>query len=367
MKTREKLKPQIVPTLLSSKTLVWSVVLTFVFLGGLMLYFAVLGAKDAQRRLNQPVSTSVMNNALQVDEPSGWRHFARSADNIRLYRGEPETLPMIRIETARNGANAYQALDLNRGLLVRRVAESLAAERIAESVFDVADTTNSVPMVTLGGAEVASVKAGVYAQRFVFMSGEVIGHGLQFYLGERSYLIWGIAKRNDAEGLDAIEDFIRRPQSSLVLPEPYEDIERPVIDSSQLTAEGNRKVLSEVDREVAMWRLFAERAKTEPAAAMVPALAHFREAVRLLSSIRQESVLVNGVDFIRYRELSDERKEKLDEWFVLLDKFRSMKDDEAAKRQAKYISEHATLKGEGPFASRARDIYNEILAVEGAR
>lgn len=367
MKTRENLKPQIVPTLLSSKTLVWSVVLTFGFLGVLMLYFAFIGARDAERRWRQPMTTTVLNNAVQVTEPAGWKRFARTADSMRLYKDSEASVPMIRIESVRDEKNAYCALDVNRALLTRRIARSLSTEELDPAVVGSHASTNSLPMVVLTGAEVVNVKPGIYAQRFVFMTGGAVGTGLQFYLGERSYLIWGLAAQGDAASLAEIEEFVCRPQSSLVLPEPYEDIERPVVDSSKMTAENNRRIQSEVEREIAMWRLFSERAKTEPASAMVPALNHFREAVRLLSSIRQESVLVEGADYARYRELSEARKAKLDEWFVLLDKYRSMKDFDEAKRQALYIAEHATLKGEAPIASRARDIHSEILAAEGAR
>jgi len=354
-------KPQIVPTLLSSRVLVWSVVLVVVFVGLTMFYFSCLGLWRARQAYAEPVSTEVSIPAISVHMPKGWQAYATTEDSIFMFRSMDASGPRIRIVTRQSEALRYQALDSNRALLLRRISKTLAA---ADASIGGSDTNQAARALQLNGENVMTVRPGVSGVYFMFTQGERVGGGLYFLHGDRSYLIFGTVDKSDVEAGGEILDFITRPQESIELPSVREDIERPVVDSSLLTAERNREILAEVGRELAMWRLFSERAETEPQSALLPAINHFREAVRLLASVRQEATILSGKDFERYRALCVRRQATLREWFVLLDKYRAMNDREGAKRQAEFIREHATLLGEAPDARRALDIYNELVAEE---
>ena len=88
----------------------------------------------------------------------------------------------------------------------------------------------------------------------------------------------------------------------------------------------------------------------------MPALQHYREALRLLSSIRQERNALASDDFKLYQRLLEERRKDVDEWFVILDKAVAMGDWDKARQQAKWIMSHATLTGERVDVRRAADI-----------
>ena len=354
--------PQMVPTLLSSRVLVWSAVLVLLFAGLTSLYFSVLALKRVRAAFAEPVSTEVVHPALTVVEPAGWKTYAKDENGIWLFRESPATGAVIRVIVRQDESLRYQALDMNRALLLRRLARALNASG------GKAGPDGKVVSLELSGSAVVTVRPGVLGIRFIFFDNlDRCGTGLYFLYGERSYLIYGLSSLGDVAARTEIEKFVTRPEESIVLAAAFEDIERPVVDSALLTPERNRDVLGEVDRELAMWRLFSERAETEPAAALLPAIGHFRDAVRLLSSIRQEATLLSGDEFKRYRVLLERRQATLREWFVLLDKFRAMRDLEGAKRQADFIRQHATLVGVAPYARRALDVYNEILNEEAAQ
>ena len=349
-------KPQIVPTLLSSRVIVWSFVLVLLFVGLTLLYFSVLSLKRACEEYVKPVSTPVEHPWLTVVEPAGWKMYAVEQSGVWLFRESPSTGAVIHVVMSQDETLRYQALDLNRALLLRRLARTLDPSGDRSLALE------------LSGAAVVTVRPGVLGVRFVFFDTlHRCGTGLYFLYGDRSYLVCGMADEQDRVAWDEIEEFVSRPEETIVLPTAFEDIERPIVDSALLTPERNREVLNNVDREMAMWHLFSERAETEPAAALLPAIEHFRDAVRLLSSIRQEETLLSGEEFQRYRVLLKRRQATLREWFVLLDKFRAMKDLDGAKRQADFIRQHATLVGEAPYARRALDVYNEILSEETAQ
>ena len=140
------------------------------------------------------------------------------------------------------------------------------------------------------------------------------------------------------------------------IPERREYIDRPVVDSGKLTSSMNADTLRQVQREMALWRLFAARAEAEPDAALLPALQHYREGLRLLSSIRQERIALSSDDFKLYQRLLDKRRVDVNEWFVVLDKAVAMRDWDRARRQARWIMSHATLIGERADVRRAADV-----------
>jgi len=96
----------------------------------------------------------------------------------------------------------------------------------------------------------------------------------------------------------------------------------------------------------------------------MPALEHYREALRLLSSIRQEYIALASDDFKRYQHLLERRRRDVDEWFVVLEKAVAMRDWPKARSQAKWIMSHATLTGERVDVRRAADILSSKIPAE---
>ena len=56
----------------------------------------------------------------------------------------------------------------------------------------------------------------------------------------------------------------------------------------------------------------------------------------------------------------ERRRRDVEEWFVVLDKAMAMRDWDAARSQAKWIIDHATLTGERIDARRASDALAKI-------
>ena len=347
---KKKLKPALVPTLLSMRVVVWSAVLVALFFAVLALYLAKTASRERRLAYAQPVSTPIVAPEITVSMPRGWRAYSQEEGEIRLFKAAPEARPLIEVRVDRDASFRFQALDLNPALLSRILFQQLAAENWR-------DGQNGVD---LHGQELVRVEPGIEGVRFAFSYGGADGYALMCLSGDRRYLVWGAADRADGESIREICEFIQYPLRSFQLPEKSEPFARPVVQSGLLTAENNRKVLEEVGREMAMWRLFSGRVEAEPTASLLPAISHFRKALGLLSSIRQESGLVNSPDFATYERLLEIRRQMVSEWFVLLDKCQATGDIEGAKRQASYIAEHATLDGEAHEAQLANDRLKQL-------
>lgn len=347
---KKKLKPALVPTLLSMRVVVWSAVLVALFFALLSLYLARAASREYRSVYAKPVATSVETPDVTVVMPRGWKAYSRAPGEIRLFKAAPERRPLVEVRVDRDPAFRFQALDLNPALLSRILFRQLDAE----------DWKDRQSGVDLHGLELVRVEPGIEGVRFAFSYGGADGYALMCLSGDRRYLVWGAADHADAESMREIRDFIQYPLRSFQLPEKSEAFARPVVRSGLLTAEGNRNVLDEVGRELAMWRLFSGRAEKEPGSSLLPAISHFRKALGLLSSIRQESGLVNSPDFATYERLLDVRRHMVAEWFVLLDKCQATGDVDGAKRQAAYIAEHATLEGEAHEAQQANDRLKQL-------
>lgn len=177
-----------------------------------------------------------------------------------------------------------------------------------------------------------------------------------FYSGNIRYVLWGLWHNEDLLAGKEIHRFFLHLFEDFDIPEMRESIDRPIVNSERFTAELNASTYLQVEREMALWRLFAARAKSEPDAALLPALQHYREALRLLSSIRQERAALASDEFKLYQELLEKRRKDVDGWFVVLDKAVAMGDWDKARTQAKWIMSHATLTGERVDVRRAADI-----------
>lgn len=359
---RPKEKPSIIPTFVSSRNLVWSSVLVALFLACLFLHFSRLRAIAAAAEYAKPVGGTITACGLSVQIPDGWQTYSVTNGVITLTKNRDTRVPFIEVNITESDNNLFRALDCNPSLVERHLYGEFVDSGLKE--------VNGEPIVALQGSEVIPVRAGVSGLRFLYdiesTAKTYVGSGVRFNYGTRDFFVWGIADSSDAVSEAEIRRFTTRTFETLHLPAAAEEIERPVIHSGHLTAESNRKTLNEAERELAMWRLFSERAESEPAAALLPAIRHFREAIRLLASIRQETGLIASKDYSLYRELMARRSEEVRAWFVLLDKHRAMGDREAAKQQATYIRDHATLMGEANDARRAADELNRIAQLEAA-
>jgi len=188
-----------------------------------------------------------------------------------------------------------------------------------------------------------------------------------FYVGDIRYVIWALWKDGDVKSAKQAQDFRRHFFERFELPVARELIERPVVHSGRITAELNSRVMGQAEREFALWKMFAARASAEPEAALLPALTHYREYLRLLSSVRQETQALESNDFNRYCELVEMRHNRVEQWFVRLDKLMAMRDWPAARRQANWIIHHATLVGELLERRRAAAMIERIPAEEPAK
>lgn len=345
-------KPAVVPTLLSSRAMVWSLVLVAAFLVLWWLYSAYGRLEAVRAELRRATKTHVECPPMSANVPAGWAAYSLTPGEFQMYRYADRQVPHIEISINRSEAYRFRALDRNANVILNHVQHQLKCEpRYAAAE----------PRVTLTGIEVTLVKPGVQGVHFVFKTDDgLLGEGLIFFLRDILYTVWGFAERGDEVAVAEISEFIGRAFDEIDLPDLREDFERPVIHSGTMTAEENRRTLEEAEREIVMWKLFAKRSETERTTSLLPAILHFRNAVRLLSSMRRERTLVESHEFETYSRLMQYRQEEVKNWFVLLDKYRAMKDFAAARRQAEYIVAHATLVGEGSDLRRAADVLEAL-------
>lgn len=354
MQIRRTDKPILVPTALSAKVALWSLVYAAAF-GALLWVYKTQGAIDAARaELARPVRTEVETPMFGAVLPPGWAQYAKDDNSLTAFRDGGEKPPLLRVNATRDERFAFHALDVNPVVVLKLVLDDMASGEVSGI------SSNAVLKAT--GSEVFTVKPGVNAVRLIFEMDEFDGETVVFYQGSVRYLIWAVWRHGDAAADGQIDGFCRRLFDDFDIPDLRESIDRPVVHSGQLTSDINKETHGMVEREMAMWKLFAARAETEPDVALLPALRHYREALRLLSSIRQERVALATAEFRRYCELQEARRRDVAEWFVVLDKAVAMRDWEKARRQAKWIMQHATLTGERLDARRAEETLAKVEA-----
>lgn len=347
-------KPAIVPTLMSSRGALWCALLVGYFLGILAIYnaYGKLVAKKAE--LAKPVVSEVTSPLFHVDMPLNWMEYAVTNNAVELRKFPGERVPMIEISAVRSPAYSFAALDMNPSIIARRLED-----RISKS--GIRDADGHIDVAVLG-TEVVQVKPGVYAVHQLADCEGLYAELTLFYAGDCRYFLWGIFNDDDDAARRDVSEFFRHIVDSVDLPEFREAFERPIIDSNAITPELNRSAQTDIQRELALWRLFSDRAEHEPEAALLPAISHYREMLRALSSIRQEEGALNSEDFVRYGALLEIRAKTIREWFVQLDKLISIGDREGAKRQARFIIDHATLVDESLDVRRASEILTRLNA-----
>ena len=339
-------KPVLVPTIYSSRVILWSLALIALFGALLWLYLTFDALLKARGRLGDPIETTVEMPLYRVGLPLGWEAYSKHGDSLVAFRRAGKDMPLICFEAHRDPGYPYHALDLNPAIAMKIVEDEILDAHIA-------GMPENLTMVSVG-MEQLTVKPGITALHLFFDASEHEGEAMIFYAGDVRYVLWSLW--NETDEADDIHRFFRHLFENFHLPEMREAIDRPVVNSAALTTEMNAAAHRQVGREMALWRLFAARAETEPDAALLPALQHYREALRLLSSIRQERNALASDDFKLYQHLLEERRRDVNEWFVVLDKAVAMQDWAKARQQAKWIMDHATLTGERVDVRRAADI-----------
>ena len=341
-------KPVLVPTVYSARVVLWSVALVALFGALLWIYYAWSGLAKAREKLGEPMQAVVETPLFTVRLPLGWEAYSKDGNALAVFRKKGQDIPILFLLAETDPGFPYHALDVNPAIVLHLLEEDILAEHLD-------GIPEELPIKVIG-SEQLTVRPGVTAVRMLFDIAGHDGEAMVFYAGDIRYVLWGLWKDEDAESAADIHRFFRRMFEDFDLPERREYIDRPVVDSGKLTSKMNADVLRQVQREMALWRLFAARAEAEPDAALLPALQHYREGLRLLSSIRQERIALSSDDFKLYRRLLDERREDVDEWFVVLDKAVAMRDWDKARKQARWIVSHATLIGERADVRRAADI-----------
>ena len=344
---KNSIKPVLVPTAYSSRTALWTLALVVLF--GVLVwdYCAWSALSRSSEKLKEPVPETVEMPLYTVRLPLGWDAYAKDGDALAVFRRKGEDVPVIFCRAERSERFMFHALDACPVIVFHRVEEAVRAAHI-DGIPD------PIPMKVVG-TEILTVRPGVAAVRMLFDLAEHDGEAMIFYAGDVRYVLWALWSDDDPASAEDVHRFFRRIFDSFELPETCELIDRPVVDSGTFTADHNAATLRQVGRETALWRMFADRAEAEPETALLPALVHYREALRLLSSIRQENVAFGSEDYKLFRRLREQRRKDVDEWFVVLDKAVAMGDWEKARAQAQWIIAHATLNGERPDVRRAAD------------
>lgn len=354
---KDPYKPVPVPTIHSMSTVLWSLALAALAGDLLWLYHAWGALQKSREKLAEPVATAVEMPLFRVTLPPRWEAYAKDGDTLVALRRADKDIPAIFFEAKRDPGYAYHATDVNPAIALKSVEEDIDSAALSEKPAYLS--------LEIVGSEQVTVKPGVTAMHLLFGSDDFGGAAVIFYSGDVRYAMWSLCRTEDRESREEIRQFFLHLFENLSIPDMRESIDRPVVNSALLTAEVNADTHRRVDRETALWRLFAQRAETEPEAALLPALQHYREALQLLSSIRQERIALASDDFRLYQRLLDRRRKDVEEWFVVLDKAVAMRDWAKARQQAKWIMSHATLTGERLDVRRAADILATKIPEEG--
>lgn len=345
---KNTLKPVLVPTVYSARTLLWTLALVALFGVALWNYYAFGKLGKARAALAEPVHETVAMPLYTVRLPLGWETYAKDGDALAVFRHKDKDIPVLFCFAEQASRFYFHALDTNPTISFHIVEEDIGAAKI--------DGVPSPLPMRIAGTEVLTVRPGVRAVHMLFDILSYNAEAMIFYSGDVRYVLWAIWPDDDAESGEDCHRFFRRLFEDFTIPEMREFIDRPVVDSGDFTAETNESTMRLVGREFAQWRLFSARVEAEPESALLPALVHYRESLRLLSSIRQEHVALATEDYKLFRKFLERRHRDVAEWFVVLDKAVAMGDWDKARSQAKWIITHATLNGERQDLRRAEDI-----------
>ena len=331
-------RPTLPFALHGQRRLIAGALLVAAFLLLLLVYLQWGRVRDLLAELGRPLPYTLADDRLTVSPDPAWGAFATIGDDrptrfLLLREHADGTGALVVLQTTRDPDLAARALDLSPAVLASKLTASHAA------------VLGRAQPVRLLGVETRPHAAGVVAAHFFFDADDDHGEGILFYVDDVEYLFWG---HRGGDGSPALAPFFASVGGAVSLPEGLRDaFDRPVVDSNALTFAETRAVAEEAERERAAARTAAARDE------LVPALGHYRKALRLLSSIREEDLLLDSPEADRFRALADDRRRQVDAWFARLDRAVGMGDVEAARRQAAFIRDNATLAGEAPDRLRA--------------
>lgn len=354
------IRPVIIPTALSSGTMLWCSVMVLYFLAALALYFAWCRLSEAGRRLAEPSCVHVETELFHCTLPSTAVRYSLEGNRLVAYFDATNDIPVMVLSACRNPAIAYRAIDSNPMLGSLHVKNELKNLGM-QTGSGIADA----PVVI--GSDFGPVKPGVTAARTYFDFGSGEGLVYCFALGDCSYsalLFWSDDKRY---GLEELRMKITSLFDGLELIASPDRFARPHVNSAEFTAADHERVLAEAERERMLWRMFAGRVDTEPETALVSAIGHFRKLLELTSSVLEEREILKSEDFRSYEKLLERRETVVREWFVLLDKYVAIGDNAAACSQADFIQRHATLQEESLDRRRAAAICAKLTAREARK
>ena len=349
-------KPVIVPSLATAGTFVWTIVLVLAFVAAIALYSAADRYAGAAKALRTKRPTRVETPYLVLNVPASWARYAQDGDDVYMYQSATDALPILFVTAQRDAAFAYRALDKNPSLVQRQLKPTFARLGVC----------GAGDKVSVLATDVVSVDPGVSAVRAICEVGEVEGLSLTFIVDDVSYVFCGLWKAQDRAAGEEIRERLAHIFDRVVIKNPTSRFTRPVVNSAELTTEEHTRVLAQAGSERALWELFETRAKTE-SDSVLPAIEHFRKLMTLTSSIHEEKALCASPAFRRYYELLAVRKAKVAEWFLLLDKYRSMGDAKRAIDQAKFIVKRAVLEDESLDRRRASRVLQQLEAAVAAK
>lgn len=348
---QKNLKVSIVPTVLSSKETLWCVLFVGYFLVLLWIYNLLGDIRNLRAELAKPVVTTVSTDYFTLELPAGWQEYSLTNGILEVRRRAGERVPFIQLIPRQDPAYGFTALDSNSSVLLRRY-EDIVTQALGEP-----------QVVENAGSQVMLLHAGCRAVLHLLNVGsDMRGIALTFYDGDVHFTGIAVARRDDAEAQEELKRYFNSPERKLTLPDRRDAIDRPLVNSNSITSEQRRKIQEQVDRELALWDLFRGNARVQPESYLLPAIQHYRRALELKSSLREEADLLMTRDFEEYETFIRQRADIVREWFVRLDKLIAMRNVEAAKTQAQFIIEHATLVDESLDARRASDILASLNA-----
>ena len=349
-------KPVIVPNAVSLGGILWTGVLVVYFLAALAVYTQWGRLEAVRAELAKPVETPVGNEYFSTTVPAGWNCYWVGTNVVACYRGETKTAPMFLVSAWRDPANCYRALDLNPALAVRQI------DALLKGSLD--GLGNPLPPEVVD-VDLVNVKPGTPATKAFFLLPGERGCAYCFYRGDTRYFVLGVWPPDDAAAGEEVCSRIEHIFDRFEFPDCVERFTRPVVNSAEQEVGEHTRILNQVAREQALWKLYAGRVAAEPEAALMPAIEHFRKALELLSSLREERQILVSEDFRLYNTFLARRAALVREWFVLLDKYRATGDRNAARGQAEFILRRATLEEESLDRRRAGACLAELNAEEG--
>ena len=153
-------KPAIVPTVLSQKGVLWTLVLVALFGASMWLYTSWSALVAVRERLSEPVATTIKMPLFSVTTPLGWEEYSKNSDEVAVWRKKDVDLPILHFLSERDQGFAYHALDVNAAVALRILDEDIASEEIP-------GLPSSLSLVSKGVSGFA-VKPGVIGVRVDF-------------------------------------------------------------------------------------------------------------------------------------------------------------------------------------------------------